>query len=100
MKCICCLIIAAVFFQPLVSEDILEPSVLNEVEHAISRAPNISTNSVSKLLFAVKSDIFKTNGLTKTEIAIKLVSSQKSDCRWFKGTNDVTFVALEILKSL
>ena len=32
------LLLAAAFFQPLVNADVLEPSVRNEVEHAIERA--------------------------------------------------------------
>ena len=41
-----------------------------------------------------------TNSLTATQKAIRLVSSQRSDGRWFVGTNDVTAVAVEILKNL
>lgn len=107
------LIAASVFFQPLVNEDVLEPSVRNEVDHAISRAPKpaIPVRKPNKAESArpsegivpvriVKTDLFKTNGLSKTEIAIKIVSSQRTDGRWMQGTNDVTFAALEILKSL
>lgn len=104
-------------FQPLVSEDVLEPSVRNEVDHALSRAPRAervevvrttntvmsvvsSTNGVGKVLYHPTGDVFGTNKLTRTDIAIKLVSSQKHDGRWLVGTNDVTSVAVEILKRL
>ncbi len=90
--------------QPLVDADVLEPSVQNEVDHALNVAP---TNVVSFVqlpietrLYYSTNDVFKTNGLTKTDVAIKLISSQKSDGRWRLGTNDVTSVALEILRSL
>lgn len=99
------LLLAAAFFQPLVNADVLEPSVRNEVEHAIERAPAAKdaiapSNTAVKVEAALQRDIFGTNGLDKTQIAIKLVSAQKSDGRWLSGTNDVTKAALEILKAL
>ena len=45
-------------------------------------------------------DVFGTNGLSSTEIAIKLISLQKSDGRWLDGTNDVSAAAVRILRSL
>ena len=103
--------------QPLVSENVLEPSVRNEVDHALSRAPRservnvvvttnstvsavTTTNKVEKIPYRPTGDVFGTNGLSATDIAIKLVSSQKSDGRWTLGTNDVTSLAVDILKSL
>ena len=90
--------------QPLADEDVLEPSVQNEVEHALALAPTnapafapvpvvtVTTNWVT--------DVFSTNGLAATEIAIRLISSQKSDGRWYFGTNDVTSAARAILETL
>ena len=90
--------------QPLADEDVLEPSIQNEVDHALSIAPavtNLPPCAVSNLLkTAANGDFFATNGLSRTAIAIRLVSAQKRDGRWFIGTNDVTFAALEILRSL
>ena len=140
------LILAAIVqIQPIVSEDVLEPSVRNEVDHALSlAAAAMSTNSpaaaapspaaiapspaaiapINALTAAVSTpspitvaatnafafvaaptnappgDIFGTNGLSATEIAIKLVSSQRVDGRWLSGTNDVTAAAIQILLSL
>lgn len=141
------LILAAIVqIQPIVSEDVLEPSVRNEVDHALSLAsaamstnspPAAATNSppaaaprpiaaaatnsptaavstsspitqpttnafafVASPTNAVPGDIFGTNGLSATEIAIKLVSSQRADGRWLSGTNDVTAAAIRILLSL
>ena len=151
------LILAAIVqIQPIVSEDVLEPSVRNEVDHALSlAAAAMSTNSpaaaaispspaaiapinaltaatispspaaiaatnsptaaapspaaaaatnafafVASPTNAPPSDIFGTNGLSATEIAIKLVSSQRADGRWLSGTNDVTAAAIQILLSL
>ena len=146
---------ALVQIQPIVSEDVLEPSVRNEVDHALSlAAAAMSTNSpaaptpspiavaatnslpaapaprpvtiaatnsptaavstpspfaiaatnafafVAAPTNAVPGDIFGTNGLSATEIAIKLVSSQRADGRWLSGTNDVTAAAIQILLSL
>ena len=146
------LILAAIVqIQPIVSEDVLEPSVRNEVDHALSlAAAAMSTNSpaaaatpghiaaaatnsppastpspitvaatnspTAAVSFAAAprnafafaaaptnaapGDIFGTNGLSATEIAIKLVSSQRADGRWLSGTNDVTAAAIQILLSL
>ena len=153
------LILAAIVqIQPIVSEDVLEPSVRNEVDHALSlAAAAMSTNSpaaavstprpfaaaatnspptvvstpspfaiaatnsptaaastsspiaqpttnafafVASPTNAAPGDIFGTNGLSATEIAIKLVSSQRADGRWLSGTNDVTAAAIQILLSL
>ena len=146
---------AIVQSQPIVSEDVLEPSVRNEVDHALSlAAAAMSTNSPAAAAIspspaaiaatnsppaastpspfaiaatnsptaaapspiaaaptnafafaasptnAVPGDIFGTNGLSATEIAIKLVSSQRADGRWLSGTNDVTAAAIQILLSL
>ena len=85
------LVIAAVITaQPLVNEDVLEPSVRNEVRHALSLAP---TNAPAATLLPVP-----TNGLNRTQLAIRLVSAQKADGRWFVGTNDVTSAAVSLLK--
>ena len=85
------LVIAAVITaQPLVNEDVLEPSVRNEVRHALSLAP---TNTPAETLLPVP-----TNGLNRTQLAIRLVSAQKADGRWFVGTNDVTSAAVSLLK--
>ena len=76
--------------QPLVNEDVLEPSVRNEVLHALSLAP---TNAPAATVPAAW-----TNGQSRTQVAIRLVSAQKADGRWLAGTNDVTTAAVEILK--
>ena len=113
-----------VLIQPIVSEDVPEPSVRNEVDHALSlAAAAMSTNAIAAAASttnpiaiavaahtnsfafaaptnAVPVDIFGTNGLSATAIAIKLVSSQRADGRWLSGTNDVTDVAVQILLSL
>lgn len=100
----CLAVLVSIVVQPLADEDILEPSVRNEVDHALSIAPAVTNPPpavVSNLLvLASGGGIFATNGLSRTAIAIRLVSSQKRDGRWFVGTNDVTFAALEILRTL
>ena len=83
---------AVVTAQPLVNEDVLEPSVRNEVRHALSIAP---TNAPAATALPIP-----TNGLNRTQVAIGLVSAQKGDGRWLVGTNDVTFAAIELLKEL
>lgn len=118
------LLSAALALPALVSEDVLEPSVQNEVDHAVSMAPadawTAATNAVpvavrmpapcpvcgSRPSLPVPApdrpapDWFGTNGLSATAIALKLVSSQRPDGRWTVGTNDVTVTALRILNTL
>ena len=83
---------AVITAQPPVNEDVLEPSVRNEVRHALSIAP---TNAPAATALPIP-----TNGLNRTQIAIGLVSAQKGDGRWCVGTNDVTSTAIELLKEL
>jgi len=88
-------IATTVVVQPLVDRDVLEPSVQNEVDHALAKASNCRIVESSNRQLP-----FPTNGMSRTDIAIRLVSAQRSDGRWRVGTNDVTAVAVELLKSL
>ena len=78
--------------QPLVNEDVLEPSVRNEVSHALSLAP---TNAPAATILPAW-----TNGQNRTQVAIRLVSAQRADGRWLVGTNDVTSAAVGLLKEI
>ena len=78
--------------QPLVNEDVLEPSVRNEVRHALSLAP---TNAPAATVLPAW-----TNGQNRTQVAIRLVSAQRADGRWLAGTNDVTSAAVGLLKEV
>jgi hypothetical protein len=85
---------------PLADDDVLEPSVRNEVEHAISAAERhgAATNAFSCV--SAFREAYPTGGMSRSAVALKLVSAQRSDGRWLAGTNDVTASALEVLKSL
>jgi len=83
---------AVITAQPLVNEDVPEPSVCNEIAHALDLAP---ANAPPTALLPVA-----TNGLTRSQLAIRLVSAQRSDGRWIVGTNDVTAAAVRILKEM
>lgn len=72
----------------------LEPSVLNEVEHAISRA------KMPKKPQAATGDIFGTNGLSRTAMAVKLVSSQTAEGSWLVNGTNFTAEAISILSYL
>jgi len=88
---------AVISAQPLVDGNVLEPSVLNEVEHALAMAPKdaaATTNGVSAFLDGV------TNVADRTQLAVRLVSRQRADGRWFSGTNDVTAAAVRLLEGL
>lgn len=94
------LLSVAIYAQPLVDENVLEPSVRNEVDRALSLAPS---NDFSRACALFEGGKFPfalfglTNGVTRTSAAIKLVSSQRADGRWISGTNDVTSAAAAIL---
>ena len=90
LKALAITLAVSITAQPLVNEDVLEPSVRNEVRHALSLAP---TNAPAVTVLPAW-----TNGQNRTQVAIRLVSAQRADGRWFVGTNDVTFAAVELLK--
>ena len=97
------LLAIAISIQPLVSEDVIEPSVQNEIDHAVSIAPEwaLEEGAVTNLPPALAaSDVFGTNGLSATQIAIRLVSAQQPGGKWLSGTNDVSALAVEILRSV
>lgn len=83
--------------QPLASEEVLEPSVQNEVEHALNLAvTNEVAVSPESLAFAA---LYATNRMSATRRAIDLVSSQK-DGRWLRSGRDVTPVAARLLRKM
>ena len=93
-----CSLIAALVAQPLANDDVLEPSIEIEVLAALDRAAKVKCeHSAANRAFAAS---YVTNNLSATEIAVRLVSTQKADGRWYSGTNDVTFAARAILARL
>ena len=94
------LLLATLVARPAVSPDVLEPSVLNEVDHALNRAPAAAaTNDFASADIAF-ARLYATNGLSATDVALRLVTSQRADGTWRVGTNDVTTAAVQILKTL
>lgn len=128
---------AAFSAQPLPQADgPLEPSVQNEVDHAIDNGErwlekNFKVDKVSKvdkefkdlndpndpndlkhlkhsndlkdlkLLNDLKAQLGLTNGQTRVEMALKLVSSQRGGGWWLTDTNAApTRLAIDILKGL
>lgn len=91
------LLFAVLTIRPLTSGDVLEPSVQNEVDRALSVA---RTNEVPMTAAAVAfARLYETNGLNATACAISLVSSQKDGSWFYRGTN-VTPVAVRLLRDL
>ena len=80
------------------SEDVLEPSTQNEVDHAIDLGEawleRAGCTNAPDAALALR----WTNGLTRAATARALVSRQRGDGRW-EGTN-ATVTAVEILKGL
>ena len=102
MKCVLAMLFAAAFaVRPLPRADgPLEPSIQNEVDHALDRAAawlgrHADTNALPQ------DDLFKTNGLPREQIALRLVSAQRGAGWWLTPTNAApTKLAVEILKGL
>ena len=99
----------SIAIQPLVDDEVLEPSVQNEVDRALSRSSAFdeaaTTNafdgasSTNAVVFA-DIPVTWTNGLSVTEKAIRLISLQNAEGRWMDGTNDVTRSVRSILQKL
>ena len=117
MKSGLAILFAASFgIQPLPQPDgPLEPSVQNEVDHAVSlgerwlaavasaRRPCQGTNvaAAASARRPYQGDLFATNGLTRERIAVKLISAQRAGGWWLMETNAApTRLAIEILKGL
>ena len=102
MKSGLAILFAASFgIQPLPQPDgPLEPSVQNEVDHAVVLGERWL--AAARLEGApYQGDLFATNGLTREQIAIKLISSQRAGGWWLMETNTApTRLAIEILKGL
>ena len=107
MKSGLAILFAATFgIQPLPQPDgPLEPSVQNEVDHAVSlgerwlAAHPPATNAPAAHM--PSGDLFATNGLTRERIALKLISSQRAGGWWLMETNPApTRLAIQILKGL
>ena len=91
------LLAAVITAHPLANADVLEPSVQNEVDHALNVA---STNEVPVTEALVDfAAFYATNRLNATDCAIRLISTQR-DGRWLWGGADVTPVATRILRRL
>ena len=111
MKSGLAILFAASFgIQPLPQpEGPLEPSVQNEVDHAVSLgerwlasfAARSSCTGAHSVTNMPSGDLFATNGLTRERIAIKLISSQRAGGWWLMETNAApTRLAIQILKGL
>ena len=89
--------------QPLPQPDgPLEPSVQNEVDHAVALGERwLAAHAPKSGARAPTGDLFATNGLTREQIAVKLVSSQRAGGWWLVETNAApTRLSIEILKGL
>ena len=120
MTRLCAIAIAAAFsVRPLPQADgPLEPSVQNEVDHAVGLGERWLEKNFKKVPAdplvaledskeraarrkALEARLGLTNGLTRAEIALKLVSSQRGGGWWLIETNAApTRLAVEILKGL
>jgi len=93
------LVATALVARPLANPDVLEPSVQNEVDHALSLVPiRPAETNLAVLSFNREfAHIYATNGMNATERAISLVSMQKNGEWHWHGTN-VTEAAVKLLK--
>ena len=100
----CAHLLAAAFTVQVVADPNgpLEPSILNEVDYALRRVPidAACANSSETNAPAALGDIFSTNGLSASDIAIALVSRQDRSGRWIVNGTNATAEAVAILISL
>ena len=102
MKCVLAMLFAAAFaVRPLPRADgPLEPSIQNEVDHALDRAAawlgrHADTNALPQ------DDLFKTNGLPRERISLRPVSAQRGAGWGLTPTNAAPpKPPVEILKGL
>lgn len=85
---------AAISAELIGNPDVPGESVLNEVEHALSRAP-ADTNAN----LCAGRDVFATNGLSASAVAVRLVSLQGGDGRWMVNGTNFTHEAVGILRA-
>ena len=103
-----CMIACAKFFAAALTMQVvadpngpLEPSILNEVDHALSRVPvDAAGDASSATNSAAIGDIFATNGLSLADIAVSLVSRQDRSGRWIVNGTNATAEAVAILVAL
>ena len=111
MRLLMAAIVAAAFqVRPMPRQDgPLEPSIQNEVDHAVdlaeawlARQTNLVAAARSNTTNCVDAArLFSTNGLTREKIALKLISTQRGEGWWIASTNAApTRAAVEILKGL
>ena len=107
MKSVLAILFAASLgIQPLPQPDgPLEPSVQNEVDHAVALGERwLAAHAPAGGLAVTNApagDLFSTNGLTRERIAVKLISSQRAGGWWLMETNAApTRLAVDILKGL
>lgn len=83
------------------ADDPLEPSLQNEVDHALARAAAWLAARPAETNAPPQGDFFKTNALPRAQIALRLVSAQRGEGWWAMPTNAApTRLAVEILKGL
>ncbi len=85
---------------PLPAHEALEPSVQNEVDHALALVPPrpTETNEAVLAVHRAFTHVYATNGMNATARAIDLVSRQRDGEWFFMGTN-VTAAAVQLLSS-
>lgn len=102
MKFVLAMMFAATFgVRPLPNaEGPLEPSVQNEVDHAVDLAEAwLRTRAADTNV--VHGDLFRTNGLSREAVALRLVRAQRGEGWWLVSTNAApTRLAVDILKGL
>ena len=104
MKFVFAMLFAAAFgVRPMPSPDgPLEPSVQNEVDHAVGLAETwLETRRADTNAVPAGLDLFQTNGLTREAVALRLVRLQRGEGWWRTPTNAApTRLAVRILKGL
>lgn len=92
------IIFAIITAQPLANPEVLEPSVANEVEHALKKAPKDMLGDPPTVAERDFAKFCSTNCPNATQRAVFLVSTQRNDGRWYwRGTNVTAIAILQLL---
>ena len=80
----------------------LQIEEVTDNKDTISNMKHETSLTIGNQSFSFETGVWapQTNGLSRTAVAIRLVSMQRADGRWMEGTNDVTSAALRMLREL
>jgi len=94
-------LVFSIMLHPLADDDVLEPSVVNELDHALRRSPGDAVYIPRSLVAQALEELGVSKGMSSSEAAIRIISSQNRHGRWIdKSGRDISSAAIAMLKDL